>query len=196
MSTFVVTVVNTAVFSRVYDGGHQRGRCTTRLGGSTRRTGRTDRTGAQFLFGVDRSVQAPVGTVVKFSSLLKGGLGGRRGTERCLKGVGSSNGFLVAVVSRILRGTHVRDKATILGVRTRGLDRVFCSIGAMFRSTVRSGRVRCSVSAGVRRGCTIYSGAGLRRVCLGVIDGTVGCAPGNRTVRMGVARATSSSGGT
>lgn len=136
---------------------------------------RTSGLGSTFLTGVDRRVQAPLGTVVKFSGVLTRASSGRRG-RRFIGVVGGGDSLLLHLVASVLSFSGVR--SNILSCSLSSAD-----LGSVFRRRFRMRTV------GVPRGISlVYSFSTLpsvfiraspgqiARILSGLVSGTIGFA--------------------
>lgn len=147
-----------------------------RARGRHRGTRRLSHLGSTFLTGVDRRVQAPLGTVINFSALLISASSPRRG-GRFIRVVRGGGRLLLRLVSSILSLTGVRSNVVRLGLIRISLQRLY-------------GRLIISVHVGMPTRITLYiipslpscvvhySGIELARVVSGFVGGTVGRADG------------------
>lgn len=74
-------------------------------GSETRRSGHL---GDTFLTGVDRRVQAPLGSVINFSSMLTMNNDARRRRRSCCRVVGAGSSLLLHLVGSVLSLSHLR----------------------------------------------------------------------------------------
>lgn len=141
---------------------------------------RTSGLGSTFLTGVDRRVQAPLGTVMNFSSLLDSADNfAKRRVTRFVKAVGGGYNLLLTLVGSVLSLSHVRSKAVRFVFTRRGLSLL---LGAIRSSRQLGVPPKMRLVLHVPRdsgGCLAASGIHLRRIIGGLVGGTTGFADDN-----------------
>lgn len=144
------------------------------LHGGTRRTGQL---GDTFLTGVDRRVQAPLGTVINFSGLVTVTRRPSR-VNRCIGVVRAGGRLLLRLIGSVLSLSGVRTKRVSFGCSTISLSRVFGGLRRICGSHIGS-----NISLIYRLPSITYivrsRGGQLARILSGFLDGTYGCASRN-----------------
>lgn len=147
-------------------------RSLQRTGSGTRRSGEL---GSTFLTGVDRRVHAPLGTVMKFSSVVYRVSSPTSG-RRCVGVVVTGGRLLLRLVSSVLSLSGVRTNAVSFSCSIASVGRLVNGVYRRVRRGSRSPRIRVSFVRGTPTYIVGASEMHLSRIVVGLVDGTVGFA--------------------
>lgn len=153
-----------------------------------RGTIRTVRQGGVFLSGVDRRMHAPLGTVIKFSTMLasRSRSFSSRSHQRFSRVVGIGSFRLLGLVGSVLSFSSFRGSGVAFGVHARSTIGLY---GRIIRAIVTSHglRIRVHFSASLSILVLSASSTHLHRILVGLLIGTAGFARRNSVIlRLGV----------